>query len=120
LKGELFVETNLPSSARIVVNRQEEETRTVIHLLYGNTVTRGGGMNLVGGVGGDGTPPRTVEVIETLLPLRDVEFKIKMKKPGRVFLEPQHLESDYYDWQDGVLTVRLDGFTCHQMVVLED
>jgi hypothetical protein len=120
MKDDNQVNTNLPSTARLVVNRQEHESRTIVHLLYGNTVTRGGGMSLVGGVGGDGTPPLSIEIIDTLLPLSDIKLSLKIKKPSKVLLEPQNIEPDFYEWNEGVLSIKLNHFTCHQMIVLED
>ena len=120
LDQNIRIRTNLPSTARLFVQRQEKESRTVIHLLYGNTVNRGGGMDLVGGVGGDGFSPRTVEVIEELIPLRNVELSYRSHKPSKIFLEPQHEELEDSHWSEGDLHLKIDSFSCHQMIVVED
>ncbi len=36
----------MPSTARVTVMEQETEKRYVLHLLYANTINRGGEMNL--------------------------------------------------------------------------
>lgn len=118
LMGTAKIRTNLPSTARLVMSSQEAEQRRIIHLLYGNTVTRGGDMELDGGVGGSGHPPKAVEVIEELLPLYNTTLKVATEKPRAVYLEPQH-ELMEYQWENGKLLLAVKRFSCHQMVVLE-
>ena len=43
LGAELQVETSLPTTGRVTFFDQPEEKRAVLHLLYANTVNRGGG-----------------------------------------------------------------------------
>jgi len=113
------VSTNLPSTARLILTKQENKNRKILHLLYGNTVTRGGAMNMEGGVGGNSSPPKSVEIIEELLPLYDIEVRIRTVKPENVFLEPQHVVVDF-QWKNGLLLLNIEKFTCHQMISLEE
>ena len=111
------VETNMPSTARLTMTRQAKESRCILHLLYANTINRGGEVELTGGSVAART--RSVEVIEELLPLRDVELKVKIDQPVRkLSLEPQGVEIKH-EAIDGRIVVRLDEFTCHQMVVYQ-
>ena len=73
-------------------------------------------MNLSGGtVTASGL---TIEVIEELLPLGTTDVALANLPPiSRVTLEPQGREISFVQ-QNGRLQLQLDGFTCHQMVVL--
>jgi len=115
LGDDIRLETNLPSTARLTMMRQADKNRDILHLLYANTINRGGEVELAGGTV-TGTS-RSVEVIEELLPLRDVELKVKTDRPvTRVTLEPQGTEVKFEE-ANGRIELKLDGFACHQMVV---
>ena len=116
LSDQVTLSTNLPSTARVSLNLQSSERRYVLHLLYANTISRGGSMNLSGGtVTASGL---TIEVIEELLPLGTTDVALANLPPiSRVTLEPQGREISFVQ-QNGRLQLQLDGFTCHQMVVL--
>ncbi len=109
--------TNMPSTARVSLMKQPEHNRYVMHLLYGNTVLRGGATNLSPeGYVRDSSP---VEVIEDLLPLRDVEITVRVPEPVKsATLQPQNQEIPFETDGDRV-RLKIDGFTCHQMIVLE-
>ena len=118
--------TNLPSTARVSLMRQEEENRHVLHLLYANTITRGAPMAHSGGNNQSGAarPTKAVEVIDELLPLHDVEITLGLEKVKRVRLEPQGTDLAFesaVESTGGVEGVRfrVGSFTCHQMIVLE-
>lgn len=108
--------TNLPSTARVSLMNQEKENRSVLHLLYANTINRGGAMQLPG----DNLESQasSFEVIEEMLPLHDVEVTLKLDKPvTKVTLEPQGEELEFSSIGDQV-SLKIDEFSCHQMVVL--
>ena len=109
--------TNLPSTARVTLMHQAEEGRYVLHLLYANTINRGGPMNLSGGT--ISRSPQSVEVIEDLTPLHGTTVSLQLPNAvKRVTLEPQGVELPFTTAGE-VLTVSVDEFACHQMVVLE-
>lgn len=118
LGAEATIETNLPSTARVSLNRQEAEKRSVLHLLFANTVSRGGSMSLSGGtVSGAGL---NIEIIEELLPLRHTTVVLRGQNPlKRVTLEPSGREISFRQ-EKGTLEFEVDEFTCHQLVVLSD
>ncbi len=116
LGDAVSLETNLPSISRVSMTRQVAESRYVVHLLHANTINRGGPMKLAGGTvaGRQGS----FEVIDELLPVRDVEIRVRVPESvRRVTLEPQG-EDVPFEATDGAVDVCLDQFTCHQMVVL--
>jgi len=116
LGDAVSLETNLPSISRVSMTHQADENRYIVHLLHANTINRGGSMNLAGGTvaGRQGS----FEVIDELLPVRDVEVTVRVPQPvSRVTLEPQG-EDISFEALDGAVHVHLDEFTCHQMVVL--
>lgn len=108
--------TNMPSTGRVTLMEQESEGRYVLHLLYASTISRGANVQFSPeGFVRNSTP---LEVIEDLVPLRDVEVSLKLpKQVKRVTLEPQGREIEFKA-QDGRLMLKVDEFTCHQMVVL--
>ncbi len=81
------VRTNLPSTARISLNRQSKERRLILHLLYANTISRGGKIRPCRRHGrGFGS---SIEVIEDLLPLIDTRVTLHgLPKIARATLEP--------------------------------
>ncbi len=108
--------TNLPSTARATLMEQKREKRWILHLLYAGTVNRGGEMHLPGGTSG---PMRSVEVIEDLLPLHNVEVTVTLpRKIRKVTLEPQGREIPFEADSFGRISLKIDSFTCHQMVVI--
>ena len=116
LGGASSLCTNLPSTARVSLMRQEQERRYVLHLLHANTISRGGKLRLSGGtVSSDGF---SLEVIEELLPLHDTTVRVSTPEAVQtVTLEPQGTTLPFE--QDGKATaLRIASFSCHQMVVL--
>ena len=75
-------------------------------------------MNLSGGtVSASGL---TIQVIEDLLPLNDISITLaNLPRISRVTLEPQGQEADFIQ-KEGAIHLQLDGFTCHQMIVLQE
>lgn len=109
--------TNLPSTARVSLMRQDREKRYVLHLLYAEKSLRGSGVKL--SPEGYVWDSRPVEVIEDLLPLRNVEVTLKLPEAVKsARLEPQGKEIALVS-ENGAVQVALDEFRCHQMVVLQ-
>ena len=86
LGGRPTVETNLPSTARVVLNRQSAAAdeggggdRLILHLLHATPVERGGTLDLSGGT----TQGRTaIQVIDELTPLHGVEITFRSDPPA--------------------------------------
>lgn len=115
LGDEKVIHSNLPSTARVALADQPRHSRYVLHLLYANTISRGGRMDLPGGAASQGY---TMEVIEDLVPLHDVHLSLRLPRAiRRVTLEPGG-EDVEFDVGDNRLHLWLNEFTCHQMVVL--
>ena len=108
--------TNLPSTARVSLMDQAEANRYVLHLLYAHTINRGGPMTMSGGnLVRNST---SVEVIEDLLPLHDTQVTVAGPRPvTKVTLEPQG-QAIPFRVSDGHVSLCVNEFTCHQMVVL--
>ena len=117
--GKRFA-SNLPSTARVSVMRQNAEARHVVHLLYANTITRGAEMTHTGGSNQSNANrlPKPVEVIDELLPLYDVDVTLRLPQVRRVTLQPQGTEIGFESTAEGV-RFRIGSFICHQMVVVE-
>lgn len=116
LGADASIGSNLPSTARVSLREQAAESRYVLHLLYANTIARGGALSLAGGtVSSRGN----IEVVEELLPLRDTAVVLRLDKPVKnVILQPQGVGLPFTQ-DDGEIHLALDEFTCHQMIVLE-
>lgn len=115
LGDDIMVKSNLPSTARVVLNQQAQDQRYVLHLLFANTISRGGSMNLSGGtLSGDGL---NIQVIEELLPLHQTELDVQLdEQVHSVTLEPQGEAIDFVQEKGRVRCV-VEKFSCHQMVV---
>jgi hypothetical protein len=109
------VASGMPSTARLQLSEQPAENRYVLHLLYANTILRGGTMDMQGG---SVRVSRPVEVIEELMPLRGVQVSVAVPREVRkITLEPRGLELPLKA-ADGRILIGIDEFTCHEMVVL--
>lgn len=99
----------MPSTGRVSLMQQKTAKRQVLHLLYANTIARGGGSKRA----------RAIEVIDELLPLRDVTTRVKVAgKVKKVTSEPDGTAVAFKQKGDRV-TITVDEFTCHKMLVLQ-
>lgn len=106
---------NLPSTGRVTLMRQENEKRTICHVLYAPTILRGGELPLEN----EQRNLSTTEIIEDLIPLHDVALTVKVSEPVRkVTLQPENREIPF-DYADGKVSFTIPEFTCHTMAVLE-
>ncbi len=106
------VKTNLPGAARLTVTRDAAAHREIVHLLYGNTVIRGGGSPEIPFM------QKPIELIEELLPLSDIQCAVRTDRPVKsVTLEPQG-EKIAFDMAGDRCIFTINKFTCHQMVAL--
>jgi hypothetical protein len=110
----LTLATNLPSTARVTLTKQPKEKRHVLHLLYAPTVSRGGVMQLSGGNVSGG---KSVEVIEDLPPLHDIEVTLQLPVTS-ARLVPQGGDVTLEKSGDRV-TLRVPVFSCHQMIEIQ-
>ncbi|WP_309120953.1 beta-galactosidase trimerization domain-containing protein [Paenibacillus sp.] len=95
--------TNLPAQGVVTVQRQTTENRWVAHLLYASPVRRG----------------TSVEVIEDLVPMRDVAVEIAAPAAAKdVYLAPSG-EKLTFAQDGGVVRTTVPEFTSHAMVVLQ-
>ncbi|HZG86496.1 alpha-amylase family protein [Paenibacillus sp.] len=95
--------TNLPAQGVVTVQKQAKRNRWVAHLLYASPVRRGDG----------------VEVIEDLLPLRDVAVRIAASAPVKdVYLAPSGEKLPFVQ-EGGTIRCTVPEFTAHAMVVLQ-
>jgi hypothetical protein len=109
------VESNLPSTARMTLAHQRDERRYVLHLLYGAPSARGDGVEY--SPEGYVRDSSRLEVIEDLPELHGTEVRVRLGETvTRVTLEPAG-EKVAFDSTDGVTSVKVPGFSCHQMVV---
>jgi hypothetical protein len=112
LLGDLSLQSNLPTAARVSLMRQESENRYVLHLLYAVPVKRGADASVYA------TGVQAVEVIEDLVPLHDIECRVRVPQEIKgVRLAPSG-ENIEYSMQDGVVTFTVPKLLCHQMIEL--
>lgn len=116
LEDQETLRTNLPSTARVSITNQAEHRRYVMHLLHANTMARGEAAVL--SPEGHVRDSRVVQVIEDLLPVSDVEISVKLPQMiTSATLEPQAERVELEKAGDRV-ALRIEAFTCHQIVVL--
>ena len=100
LLGERTVLTNLPASGKAVL--YAKDGKTICHLLYANTIKRGGG----------------VEIIEDIVTLAEVKVSLKCKNPPKqVLLQPEG-KSIAFEYVNGRVNFTLSNFNCYQIVEL--
>jgi len=118
LGPEATLEVSLPSTARVTLNRQESANRNVLHLLFANTVSRGGAMTLSSGT--VSAAGQTIEIIEELLPLQNTKVLLRHQpRLKNVTLEPQGMEIPFTQ-ADGTVEFVVNEFACHQIVALNN
>lgn len=105
----------LPSQGRTTLMKQEKESRYILHLLYANTILRGGVVNLSGGTT---TGRAAIEVIEDLNPTGPVKVSLKLPETvTSVKLVPEGRKLEF-TIHDGRLEFEVPPFLCHSMVEL--
>ncbi|MEN7972722.1 MAG: alpha-amylase family protein [Verrucomicrobiota bacterium] len=115
LLGEPTVKVSLPSTGRVSLMHQKEHSRHVLHLLYANTVNRGGPMELSGGTLAG---KASIEVIDELLPLHDVNVSLSLpEKVESIKCVPDGTDLEFV--QNGsTVEFTLPKLLCHQMIEL--
>ncbi|MBQ9501103.1 MAG: beta-galactosidase trimerization domain-containing protein, partial [Lentisphaeria bacterium] len=105
--------TDMPSQGRVTVMDQPQFDRRIVHLLYVNTILRGG---LCSVPGGDGSSTAMMEIIEDLNPSPPVHLSIAEDRPARsVRIVPEGREIAFTQ-RNGRLEVNAGAFTCHRML----
>jgi hypothetical protein len=116
LGSGVSLESSLPSTGRANLMFQREPNRHVLHLLYGNTINRGGPLKMSGG--NVRNVSSSIEVIEDLIPLSHVQVGVRLPATvKRVTLEPQGSELSFEE-RDGRIHFSVPEILCHQMIVL--
>ncbi|MFI4912680.1 MAG: alpha-amylase family protein [Sedimentisphaeraceae bacterium JB056] len=117
LLGKRLIKSNLPSTARINLNYQNGLNRYVLHILYANTINRGGPIKLDGGT--KRSESGSIEIIEDLVELHDISVSLGIESELlSVTLQPQNIQLDYVS-QNGAVNFKIDKLKCHQMVVIQ-
>ncbi|MDQ8192876.1 beta-galactosidase trimerization domain-containing protein [Coraliomargarita sp. SDUM461004] len=108
--------SGLPSNGRVSLMHQSDEQRFILHLLYANTINRGGAVDLHGGnISG---AQQSYEVIEDLVPLTGLTVEIRLNiVVNSVRLEPSG-ESLEFEQINGIVYFKVAELLCHQMIVL--
>ena len=115
LLGSPMLATNLPSTARVSLMQQDQKNRYILHLLYANTIKRGGEMDLETAYGGK---TKSIEIIEDLLPIYDIDITLNVnQKIKSVVLQPQN-QPVHFSQNNEQVIFRVQRLKCHQIVVL--
>lgn len=115
LGDRLRLDINLPSTGRATLAHQPDERRYVLHLLFASPVSRGGSLELSGGTTRNNKP---IQIIEDLTPLENIRANLRLPEAiQKVTLEPRGDEMEFRR-ENGTVSITVDRFTCHQMVVL--
>lgn len=109
--GSLPTTSSLPSAGRLSLMKQEEQERYVFHALYAQPVKRGNAVLPRWGI-------HSIEVIEDILPIRDVACSVKLKENiQEAKLVPSGAVIPFE--QDGEqVRFKIPQLECHQMVEL--
>jgi len=113
LLGEPTLKVDLPSTARVSLMKQKKHNRYILHLLFTNTINRGGTAQLSNGKTG------SIEVIEEILPLYGIQVSVVVSgKIKSVICVPDKSELEFCQVDDHVEFV-LPKLQCHQMIELK-
>ncbi len=111
------VEISLPSTGRVSLMWQSEYNRYILHLLYANTIQRGGAIKLSGGNLSRETTG--VEVIDDIIPLHNVAVSVEVEQPIKsVRSVPDGVDLDFSQ-SDNRVEFTLPELECHQMIELQ-
>ena len=101
LMGDCFtIESDVPD--RGVTTLLQQGDRKIVHLLYAHTTKRGA----------------DTEVIEDIVPLYNINVKVKCDKPEKVILVPQNEEIEF-TYADGKVSFTVPKVEIHQMISIE-
>ncbi len=104
LGDEITVCADIPDRGVVTLTRQENEKRSILHLLFAHTTVRG----------------EKTEVIEDTVPLYNVNCKVKCaEKPSRITLVPEG-EEIKFEYIDGHARFVVPEVNIHQMIAIED
>jgi hypothetical protein len=113
--GETWqVRSDMPPQGRITIMEQPELNRTIVHLLYANTILRGGSRQVFDGTVTGGN----FEVIEELNPAP--AFHLSLRFPGevrKITAVPENIDIPFTRQGDR-LEIDIESFTCHRMLEL--
>ncbi|MDD3154475.1 MAG: beta-galactosidase trimerization domain-containing protein [Victivallaceae bacterium] len=112
----LPVEVGLPSQGRVTLMDQPDQNRAILHLLYANTILRGGPQECENAhVWGN---PTFREVIDELLPTGPVPVSLRLdRKVSSVRVVPEGRALPFEE-KDGRMVFTAPGFCCHSMIEL--
>ncbi len=98
------VKADIPDKAVVTLTRQENEKRTILHLLYAHTTVRG----------------KNTEVIEDTVPLYNVKCSVKCeKKPSSVRIVPSG-EAIEFTYNNGKVHFTVPQVNIHCMAEIKD
>ena len=101
MNNDYAIETSgLPD--RGVVSLTQQGDRKIVHLLFAHTTIRG----------------KNTEVIEDVVPIYNVNVKIKSDKPSKVILVPENKEIEF-TYADGKVSFTVPEVYIHQMISVE-
>lgn len=113
--GKPMLCINLPSTARVSLMKMNGKNHFILHLLYGNTIKRGGEIDLESALDGK---TKSIEVIEDLLPIHNIDIELKIDNTIKsVILQPQN-KAITFAQENGLLKFKIDQLICHQMIEL--
>ncbi|MBU8901802.1 MAG: hypothetical protein KOO69_03600 [Victivallales bacterium] len=116
LLGKATLKVGLPSTARVSLMKQADHKRYVLHLLYANTIKRGGPLTLSGGtVSGrsDG-----VEVIDELVALYNVKISLMISEKIKSVICVPSGDKLIFEQSGNEIRLVLPRLECHQMIQL--
>ena len=115
LGKDMLIQTDLPSQGRVTLLEQKEEQRFICHLLYANTILRGG--KFISSAGTE-AGRAALEIIEELNEIGPVMVSLKLPRPIRsVRMVPDGLPLEF-EVEDGRVEFSVPRFKCHRMIEL--
>ncbi|WP_071130877.1 alpha-amylase family protein [Enterococcus timonensis] len=101
------IETNLPSTAEILLNYQAQDKRYIVHLFHYIPQHRG-------------HFGKGIDVIEEATPLDNIQIKIQLPQAPKKIFRSSDLKEIEFNYQAGQVSLTIDHMLGHELLVIEE
>jgi hypothetical protein len=110
------VEAKLPSTARMTLTHQPDESRYLLHLLHATPIQRGAAVKLQGG---NAVASQPIQIIEDLLPLQDIQLKLHHLPAIQQATDTETGEVLNISTADASVELAVNKMICHKIISLD-
>jgi hypothetical protein len=100
LLGQRIITHNGPNTMEVTVNRRQENGALIVHALHYVPVAKA----------------KMTDIVDTLIPLTNVDFWVKTDKPARSVTKVPQRENLPFKTENGITAFTMDRLEGHQMI----